>query len=190
MTKREAIIQAVIEVVARNGIADSPTIQIAKTARAAEFTIFRLFGNKNDLLHEAFDVVAARLQAACLPVIDSHVDIKEKFRAALRKASEYYRKRPEELAYIQQYVFSPIGVQRRPDIRYENGEDVSGFPIISILAQGKAQGVFKKMSMTSLAALSAAPLIIFLREEQIRNIKHSKRDLELFIDACVQGVLL
>jgi AcrR family transcriptional regulator len=189
MTKREAIIQAVIELVASNGIADSPTIQIARTAGAAEFTIFRLFGNKNDLLHQAFDEVVERFQAVCWPVIDKQHEIAEKLRALLWTAAKYYRKKPEELAYIQQYIFSPIGVHRRPDIRYEKGEDMSSFPVIAILSQGKAQGIFKKLTMTGLAALSVAPMIIFMREEQIRGIKHSKRELALFIDACLQSTL-
>ena len=190
MTKREAIIQATIEVVGKNGIADSPTIQIAKSAGAAEFTIFRLFGNKNDLLHETFNVVIARFQAVCWPVIDKINNIEEKLRASLFTGSKYYRKKPEELAYIQQYIFSPLGVRKRPDLRYEKGEDVSSFPLIFILAEGKKQGIFKNLSMTGLTALCVAPMIIFMREEQIRNIKHSKRELELFVDACLHGVLV
>jgi AcrR family transcriptional regulator len=188
MTKRESIIQAAIEVVAKNGIADSPTIQIAKAAGAAEFTIFRLFGNKNDLLHEVFDEVIARFHAVCWPEADKVDSIDEKLRASLITGSKYYRKNPEELAYIQQYIFSSLGVHRRPDIRYEKGEDVSGFPFISILAKGREEGIFKELSMTGLAALSVTPMISFLREEQIRHIKHSKREMELFIEACLQGV--
>ena len=44
MNKQESIIQATIDVVAKQGISDSPTSQIAKEAGAAELTIFRLFG--------------------------------------------------------------------------------------------------------------------------------------------------
>lgn len=190
MTKKEAIIQAAIEVVAKNGIADSPTIQIAKSAGAAEFTIFRLFGNKNDLLHETYDEVTDRFQNVCWPEIDKLNNIEEKLRTALITGSKYYRKKPEELAFIQQYTFSPVGVHRRPDLRFEKGEDMSRFPLISILAHGKERGVFKKLSMPGLTALSIVPMIIFMREEQIRNIKHSKRELELFVDACLQGVLV
>lgn len=189
MTKRDAIIQATIEVVGKNGIADSPTIQIAKAAGAAEFTLFRLFGNKNDLLHEAFEEVIERFRTICWPVVNKLEDFEEKLRASLLAASKYYRKKPEELAYIQQYIFSPLGVARRPDLRYERGDDISNFPIIFILAEGRKHGVFKKLSMTGLAALCVTPMISYLREEQLRNIKHSKHEMELFVDACLHGVL-
>ena len=46
MGKREAILQATIDVVAKLGIANSPTDQIAKQAGAAQLTLFRLFGGR------------------------------------------------------------------------------------------------------------------------------------------------
>jgi len=187
MSKREAIIQATIEVVAEKGITESPTILLAKRAGAAEYTIFRLFGSKNDLLVEVFEEVTARFRTALSPVIAQEQSIEEKLRALLLNGAAYYRRNPEELAYIQQYINSPGGEQRRPDILYEMGKDITRFLSISLLAQGKEQGFLKNLPMTALSGLVLAPVIMFLREEQILSIQHETAELNLLIEACLQG---
>lgn len=187
LTKREAIIQATIEVVAEKGIADAPTIVLAKRAGAAEFTLFRLFGSKNNLLNDTFDEALKRFQEAYLEAKTGLKSVEDELRAMLRTGVDYYRRKPEELAYIQQYINSPIGLHRRPDIRCAMGEDISSFPVIHLLAQGMEQGVFKNISISALTGLAVVPVLMILKEEQIRKIEYSKQDLELVIDACLQG---
>jgi TetR/AcrR family transcriptional regulator, repressor of fatR-cypB operon len=187
MTKREAIIQATIEVVAEKGVADSPTILLAKQAGAAEFTLFRLFGNKSTLLDDTYDEVLHRFHEAYSQADRGWKSIEDKLRNLLRTGVDYFRNKPEELGYILQYINSPVGEHRRPDIRSARGEDISDFPAIALLAQGKEKGDFKNLSITALAGLAIVPVMMTLRGEQIRKIRHSAHDMELLIDACVQG---
>lgn len=188
MSKRDAIIQAVVTVVAIQGIADTPTIRIAREAGSAENTIFRLFGNKRKLLHDTFDEILGRIHIECRPIIAEVVDPESAFVSVMRKIVDYYRKNPEELAFVMEYVNSSIGAPRRPDIRYENGDDMSAYPVVSLLGKGKKEKVFKELSMTALVGLSVVPLLMFLREEQIRNIRHSDADCQLLISACLESI--
>ena len=188
MGKREAILQATIDVVAQQGIADSPTIQIAKEAGAAELTLFRLFGNKKKLLQQTYEEVNQRFRDKCRDEIEKQKDVEQKLVALLTTAINFSRQHPNELAYFQQYINSSEGLMQRPDFRYELGEDVSEYPLVAILDEGKARGIFKNLPMTALMGLAAAPMIMFLREEQIRKIKHTESDLDLLIQACLQAV--
>jgi len=188
MGKREAIIQATIDVVAKQGIADSPTIQIAKESGAAELTLFRLFKNKKELLRQAYDEVNQRFQDKCRGEIEEKLDAQEKVATLLKLVIKLSRQHPNELAYFQQYINSPEGLLQRPDFRYELGEDVSRYPLVAILDEGRAQGVFKKLPMTALIGLAGAPMIMFLREEQVRKIKHAESEMELLILACLQAI--
>jgi len=188
MGKREALIQATIDVVAKHGIADSPTIQIAKEAGAAELTLFRIFGNKKELLRQASDEVNQRFQDRCKEEIKETLDVEMKVAILLKLVIKLSRQNPNELAYFQQYINSSEGLLQRPDFRYELGEDVSRYPLVAILAEGKTQGVFKNLPMTALMGLAGAPMIMFLREEQIRKIKHTENDLNLLIQACLQAL--
>jgi hypothetical protein len=116
------------------------------------------------------------------------LDAEEKVATLLKLVIKLSRQHPNELAYFQQYINSPEGLLQRPDFRYELGEDVSRYPLVSILDEGRTQGVFKKLPMTALIGLAGAPMIMFLREEQVRKIKHPKSEMELLILACLQAI--
>jgi len=188
MNKRESIIQATIDVVAKQGISDSPTSQIAKEASAAELTLFRLFKNKKELLHQTYEEVQKRFKDKCWAKVENIEDPEQKLIELLKIAIKYFRKRPNELAYFQEYINTPEGLLQRPDLQADIGKDISQAPLISILEEGKAQGVFKDLPMTGLAGLASAALIMTLRAEQIRNKKISKKEIDLLIKACSQAV--
>ena len=59
---------------------------------------------------------------------------------------------------------------------------------MSILDEGKTQGVFKNLPLTNLVSLTGAPILMLLRIEQILKIKYSKSEVELLIQACLQAV--
>lgn len=188
MNKRESILQATIDVVAKQGISDSPTSLIAKEAGAAELTLFRLFGNKKELLQQTYDEVHERFKDKCWSKVENIKDTEKKLIKLFKVAIKYYRKQQNELAYFMEYLHTPEGLLLRPDIRYEKGEDVSEFPLMSILDEGKTQGVFKNLALTNLVSLTGAPILMLLRIEQILKIKYSKSEVELLIQACLQAV--
>jgi AcrR family transcriptional regulator len=188
MNKRDSIIQATIDVVAKQGISDAPTSQIAKEAGAAELTLFRLFGNKKELLRQTYDEVQKRFKDKCWAKVENIDDAEQKLVELLKIAIKYFRKQHNELAYFQEYINTSDGLLKRPDLRADMGEDISQFPLISILEEGKAQGVFKDLPMTGLAGLASAALIMTLRAEQIRSRKISKKEMDLLVQACSQAV--
>lgn len=52
--KRQAILDAALEVCAKRGIADAPTSAISKAAGVAEGTLFTYFRTKEELMHELY----------------------------------------------------------------------------------------------------------------------------------------
>jgi AcrR family transcriptional regulator len=188
MNKRESIIQATVDVVAKQGISESPTSQIAKEADAAEITLFRLFGNKQELLNQTYDEVIQRFQEKCWRKVENIEDLEKKLVELLKVAIKYFRKYQNELTYLQEYTHTYEGLLRRPDLQDDLGKDTSSFPLASILHEGKTQGVFKNLPMTGLFGLASAALIMTLRTEQIRNKRFSKKEMDLLIQACTQAV--
>ena len=188
MSKKDDIIKGTIELVAKNGIANTPTIKIAKHSGAAEYTLFRLFGSKDALLHETYNELTEQFRKVCEREIKNTGTYEKKFKDFLKLTIKYYREHHDDLSYIQQYINSPIGAAKRPDIRCEEGEDVSQYPVIHLLAQGRAQGSLKKLPMTALASIAIQSIITVLGEEQARKIKHSQQVMDLLIEACWQGV--
>ena len=188
MSKREAILQATIDVVAKFGIANSPTDQIAKQAGAAQLTLFRLFGSKKELFHQANKEVEKRIQDILWPAIEGIMDLEQKLEILFRTGIKYYRKCPNELAYMQEYMHSLEGLRQRPDLLCDKGEDISQYPLITLLHEGRAQGIFKNLRMSALVGLTGAPIIMSIREEQLMNIKLKNGEIDLLIQACLQAV--
>jgi AcrR family transcriptional regulator len=188
MSKREAILQATIDVVAKFGIANSPTDLIAKEAGAAQLTLFRLFGSKKELLRQANKEIEQRIQDVLWPAIESAKNLDQKLESLLRAGIKYFRKCPSELAYMQEYNHSIDGLTQRPDLLCDKGEDISRYPLISILNEGRAQGIFKNLRMCALVGLTGAPIIMVLREEQLMNFKLKKVEIDLLVQSCLQAV--
>jgi len=188
MNKQESITQATIDVVAKQGISDSPTSQIAKEAGAAELTIFRLFGSKKELLNQTYDEVHNRFKDKCWAKVENIDDAEQQLVELLKIVIKYYRKQPNELAYFQEYINTHEGLLKRPELQADIGKDISQFPLVSMLEEGKAQGIFKDLPMTGLAGLAIAALMMTLRAEQIRNKKYSKKEMDLLVQACSQAV--
>ena len=188
MSKRDDIIKGTIELVAKNGISNTPTIKIAKHSGAAEYTLFRLFGSKDELLHETYSELTQKFRQVCEKEITNTGTYEKKFKNFLKLIVKYYREHHDDLSFMQQYVNAPIGAEKRPDIRCENGEDISQYPMIHLLAQGRAQGILKQLPMTALASITHQSIIAVLGEEQTRKIKRSQEIMDLLIEACWQGV--
>ena len=188
MSKREAILQATIDVVAKFGIANSPTDLIAKEAGAAQLTLFRLFGSKKELLRQANKEIEQRMQDVLWPAIESPKNLDQKLESLLRTGIKYFRKCPSELAYMQEYNHSIEGLTQRPDLLCEKGEDISRYPLISILYEGRAKAQFKNLRMSALVGLTAAPVIMALREEQLLKNKLKNDEIDLLVQSCIQAV--
>ena len=188
MAKREDILQATIDVVAKQGISSTSTEHIAKEAGAAQLTVFRLFGSKKGLFRQTNDEVSQRIHNNLWPEVEKEQASERKLETFLRTAIKYFRKRPTELAYMQEYIHSADGLSQRPDFLCEKGEDISKYPIILILKEGKEQSVFKSLRMSALVGFVGAPLIMALREEQLMNIKLKNEEIDLLIQSCLQAV--
>lgn len=188
MTKREAIIQATIDQIAEKGMAEAPTVTIAKRAGTAELTLFRLFGSKANLLHEAYEETRKRFFDVCLPLGSGNQDIEDRLRNLLKLGIAYYREHPEELAFVVRYGFSPAGERHLPENRENVEGDLSNFPLVAMLVQGQQQGIFRELPMSVLIGLIVYPIIMLIRGEHNSNTRHSDQVLDQVIEACIRAV--
>jgi len=188
MAKHDDIIQATIEVIAEKGIADAPTILLSKRAGVAEYTVFRHFGSKENLLNECYADVVKKFRAASADAIDSDLPYDERLREVYWAFVRHYRKFPAELAFLLQFFSTPSGEKRRPEYKHAAGEDISSFPFVNLIHKGVQAGVFVDLPLSVLAALSVYPVFTILREEQVTGKNRSEEELKRIIDLCIQVV--
>ncbi|MCF8119631.1 MAG: TetR/AcrR family transcriptional regulator, partial [Deltaproteobacteria bacterium] len=77
--KRQAIIEAALDLIAANGFHGTPTSQIAAEAGVGTGSIYRYFKDKEDLIHQVFQHVADQISRAILRDRDPDAPLREQY---------------------------------------------------------------------------------------------------------------
>ena len=186
--KRDAIIQATIELVAEKGINGASTALIAERAKKAEVTIFRQFKTKDALLHIIFSEQMERIEQILMQGHDKGLPIKARFIDLCTKILKYFLDSPLELSFLEQYLHTPIGWDRRPDMLYTLGENFEAYPLINLFAEGVQKQKIKDLPMPTLTGMVIGALGAFARECHQKGPQHDQKIFDNTIQACWQGV--
>ena len=107
MDVRERLLQAALAVFQQEGVRGATTRRIAQEAGVNEITLFRHFGSKGALIHEALRAAASRVEVARLPEdpLDPRAELLEwcrthyanllRSRAMIRTAMGEFERQPE-----------------------------------------------------------------------------------------------
>ena len=186
--KRDAIIHATIELSAEKGINGATTVLIAERAQTAEVTIFRQFKTKEALLHTIFDEQVEYMQKVLLMDHDETLSIKDRFIDFTTKLLHYFLDKGLELSFLEQYIHTPIGWARRPDMLYRAGENYADYPLIGLVSEGVKQKVIKNLTMPALIGMIIGPLGAFARECHLKGLQSNEQGINEVILACWDGV--
>jgi AcrR family transcriptional regulator len=186
--KRDAIIRATIELSAEKGINGATTVLIAERAQTAEVTIFRQFKTKEALLHTIFDEQIENMQKFLFLDHDETLPIKDRFIDFTTKILRYFLDKALELSFLEQYIHTPIGWARRPDMLYRDGENFADYPLIDLVSEGVKQKAIKNLSMPALTGMVIGPLGAFARECHLKGLESDEQSINDVVLACWDGV--
>ena len=186
--KRDAIILATLQLAAEKGINGTSTALIAERAQTAEVTIFRHFKTKELLLHAIFDEELERFQEFIITDHDESLPIKDRFLALCSKALKYFWDNPLALSFVEQYTHTPLGWERRPDMRYQPGERFEKFPFIHLLVGGIDKEEIKNLSIPSLMGMVVGALGSSAREYHLKGLQNDPPNVDALIEACWDAV--
>lgn len=114
MKKREAILNAAIELLVEKGIHNTPMSEIAKAAGTGIGTIYNYFPNKEVLINEIYVKIRKQEETLFLE-LKTDLPIKTQFDIYLTAIIEFFINHPSYYNIIQQLEASPI-------ITHENKE--------------------------------------------------------------------
>jgi len=164
-TRKTAIMQATLKLVAEQGFHNSPTAKIAKLAGTAEGTIFRHFGSKDTLLKAVFERELAGMREAISLEPGDGNNSREKFLAISTKLLDFYLDNPQVYHYFEQYLSSPFGQQSRQDALFnEEASDATAVPLLGLLEQASAAGEVRSMPRLVLLSQVIGPIFFYLDE--------------------------
>src|SRR6266536_2680770 len=98
--KREAIMQAALELVAEYGLQHTPMSLISKRSKASAGVIYHYFEGKVDLIQSIYARLKADLGRAMLAIDDPKQPLVKRFQTLLLSTFHYCIDHPQEMAFM------------------------------------------------------------------------------------------
>ena len=105
--KREAILQAALELVAENGLQHTPMSLISKRSQASAGIIYHYFESKEDLLETLYWHIKRGVMQAVAAADDSRQPLVRRFQTLWLSIFHFYLAHPQEMAFLEQYESVP-----------------------------------------------------------------------------------
>ena len=106
-TKRTAILEATLALIAEHGFHGTAMSMIADRAGVGAGTIYRYFDSKEDLITQLYLEIKRQKGKAVLAGYSEDLSLRERFRTLWFNMLRYYMDHPQELAFLEQFDNSP-----------------------------------------------------------------------------------
>jgi AcrR family transcriptional regulator len=183
--KREAVMQAALELVGEHGFHGSPMALIAERAGVAAGTIYRFFDSKDTLIKEIHHALEAEILAALTAGYPAALPARDRFLHIGRNLVRYFIASPLNFRFLEQYHFSPYGVASRRDKFF--GRKDSNL-IGELFEDAGNQGLIKDLPPPILFALAFGPLGDVCRDHILEFIVLDDRLIEQTVVACLDAL--
>ena len=105
--KREAILQAALELVAENGLQHTPMSLISKRSQASTGIIYHYFESKEDLLETLYWRIKRNIMQVVAAADDSRQPLMRRFQTLWLSIFRSCLAHPQEMAFLEQYESVP-----------------------------------------------------------------------------------
>jgi AcrR family transcriptional regulator len=105
--KREAILEAMLELVAERGFHDAPMSLVAKRAGTSAGIIYHYFPSKDDLIRALYLQVKAKMGRVLIEGQIVGMPTEQAFKRVWMNAYRFYRTHQQEMKFLDQFENSP-----------------------------------------------------------------------------------
>lgn len=161
MDKKQAALEATLELIAEQGFHGTPMSQIAQKANIGVGTIYRYFSGKEELINELYIFIKKRMTDTILRNYQKEKPVTENFIQVLQEIINYMAAHPTELSFHEQYSNSPLITQATKAQGVQIME-----PIEELFRRARTENLMKDLpdeilfTMVAGAAFSLAKLYI------------------------------
>lgn len=183
LDKRQAILQAALQLISENGFHGTPMSLVAKEAAVGVGTIYRYFANKEELINELYKEVKINVTAAMLAGYREDLPIRERFVRICTNLVHYFLEHPMEMRFIEQYANSPFitTVTKQENARLFQ-------PISSFFRYAQQQQIIKDMPLEILSALVYGMMMALVKLPNELNFRVDEAALETGITAAWDAI--
>ena len=146
--KKQAILNAMLDLVVERGLHDAPMSAVADRSGASPGVIYHYFPSKDELIRSLYQRVASSKRAAFLDGYSDQMPPREALLKIWLNAYRFYRTHPKELRFLDQYLnstyCSPGG--EAPDLSFAR--------IAQLLRPKKHGGIMKDLPPEAIDSLT------------------------------------
>lgn len=151
--KREAILQAMLELVAERGFHDAPMSLVAKRAGASAGIIYHYFPSKDELIRELYFHVKAKMGVLLLEGQVAGMSDEQAFKQIWINAYRFYRSHQQEMRFLDQYECLPEG-EMASDVETLVSRDQNFAQLMKLFRRRSSGGPLRDLPMEALGDLS------------------------------------
>lgn len=174
--KREAALQATLELITEQGFHAAPMSQIAERARISVGTIYIYFKNKEELINALYIEIKKKLTQKIVGRQGISGSVKDRFKQYLKGFMRYSFEHPAEILFTEQYENSPLITK---ETRHEIAKIVT--PLRELFETARNDGLLKDLPLTVLLTMFSGAVMSYLKMHL--SIQPEESELEIAIEA-------
>jgi AcrR family transcriptional regulator len=150
--KREAILEAMLDLVVERGFHNSPMSLLARKSGASPGVIYHYFESKDALIHALYQHVASIKRNVFFDGYSKKMSPREALLLVWMNAYRFYRAHRKETRFLDQYLNSPYCSSR--DLDEQDDEDPTIARIQKLSRPSKKGGVMKDLPPEAIHSLT------------------------------------
>ena len=152
--KKQLILDATMELIAEQGLHDTPMSQISKRSKVSTGAIYNYFPSKEVLINHLYLDLKREMAQAVLEGYDIKASYKERFFLIWRNFFNYLIAKPTQMSFVEQCSTSPLITEESKEAMNRYFEPVTGF-----LQEGIDSRILKKMDIPLMGSLIFASIL-------------------------------
>ena len=151
--KREAILQAMLELVAERGFHDAPMALVARRAGTSAGIIYHYFPSKDELIRALYLHVKAKMGRFLIEGQVVDMPVEQAFKRVWMNAYRFYRTHQQEVKFLDQYENSPY-CGGSPEMEALVQQDQNIALVMNLFRPRSAGGPLKDLPREAVAELT------------------------------------
>ena len=157
VNKKQNILASALDILAENGVHNTPMSAIGKAAKTGMGTIYNYFPNKEALINEIYTDIKKQ-EKLLFESFESSKPIKTQFENYFNIAVTFFIEHPNYFKFMEQLQASPIITEKS---REEGRQSIS--PVFDLLTLGKQQRIIKNINTEEILMFIGGSILAYLR---------------------------
>jgi AcrR family transcriptional regulator len=183
LDKRQAILHAMLDLVAEHGFHGAPMSLLAKHAGVSAGIIYHYFDGKEEVIHALYAEIKGRFSAALVQGDPHLLPFPDHLKQMWLNAYQFYVAHPRETRFLEQYENSPF--QHNWDI---DSLDANFRLLVGMIEQDFADGHIRPMPFEVLYELTVGVALGLAKRRIAGGIDLSAEALAEAAEACCRAV--